>query len=176
MKTIIVIICLLLNFHLLSAQESSKSLAEKFSERSGILVSKEFIELGIMDEIDIRYVKMSDLLTGEGLYALRFEYQPNNEIVATPKIAYIDSDEMELLKKAIKKLQSSVLTQHYSSQADFTFRCRSGLVFGYFYDFRNKKWVSYIQIDVNDNKSTIQVENDGFAYLYNLIENAQKIK
>lgn len=166
--------CIMFSFFVkMNSQNFPESLSEKFANQTGVLISKEYIEMGFMDQIDFRFVKMKNLFTNETASGLRLEYMPGNEIINSAKIAYIDSDEQDALIKAIKILQVSVLNTKYSNQSDFTFRCRSGLVIGYFYDANKSKWQPFIQINYKDPQSTIRVENDSFAYLFKLLEDVK---
>lgn len=156
----------------LTLQAFSNSELEKFANQTGVLISKEYIELGYMDQIDIRLVKLKNLFTNETLNGLRFEYLPGNEILSSAKISFIDYDEIEALIKAIKILQTSVLDNKYEYQSEFTVKTRSGMIIGYFYDASKDKWQPFVQIQEKDPQSTIRVENDRFSYFLSVLEDA----
>lgn len=174
MKSLSFILLLIISMGLIDAQDR-ESMYEKFANQTGVLISKEYMELGFMDQIDIRLVKMKNLFTNESYTGLRLEYMPGNEIISAAKITFIDNDEIDGLIKAINILQTSVLDKKYNSQMEFTVKCRNGAIIGYFYDAVNSKWQPFVQVHEKDPKSTIRVENDRFEYFKKLLENA-KIK
>ncbi len=173
MRIHIFLVVFLFLFIKTNAQQSQGSLTEQFANQTGVLISKQYVELGFMDLIDFRLVKMKNNFTNDTAFGVRLEYLPGNELISSVKVAYIDDDEIDGLIRAIDIFQSSILNYRYAYAADFTFRCRSGLVVGYYYEAEKAKWDPFIQIQYKDPQSTIRVENDNFDYLKKLLKDAK---
>lgn len=168
---LLAILCCLLITHIISAQQKSKS--EEFDSAQGTLIEKQYISLGIFDEIDVRLVKMKNLFTNETCSAVRFEYLYSKDIQKQTKLGYIDADEVDNLIVAIKQLQTSVFNQEYLFNTEITFKCRSGLIMGCFFNKDTKRWITYLQLKKDDPKSTVEIENDNFEYFKSLLEKAK---
>ena len=146
--------------------------------KPGTAIEKEFIDLGNLDEIDVRLLKAKDLNSEAICYAMQFEYQSVSQIIPFSKVTFIDSDEFEALTNALKTFQS-IISQNSKSNnnAELRFTSRSGAVAGCFFKQEKSKWMTYFQLKNNEPKSTVIIENDGFAFFISLIESAKdKIK
>jgi hypothetical protein len=146
--------------------------------KPGTAIEKEFIDLGNLDEIDVRLLKAKDLNSGVVSYAMQFEFQSASQIIPFSKVTFIDSDEFDTLINALKTFQS-IISQNSESHnnAELRFTSRSGAVAGCFFKQDKNKWMTYFQLKNNEPKSTVIIENDGFAFFISLIESAKdKIK
>lgn len=170
-KNFIVITLLALSI-LAKAQSPYESKTYIFANQPGAVIEKEYHELGYLDQIDVRLMKMKNLITNQTAYGIRFEFLPGNEIITNAKIGYLDSDEIGDLIKSIAIIQNRVVTRNQNIQSEVTFLCRSGLVIGCFFDVNKKNWIPYIQIIQSDPNSTVRLEKNGFNYLLKMLEDA----
>lgn len=149
--------------------------AEQFSAQSGVLIEKQFIQVGTIKGVSARVVKYKDLNSGNSKSALRFEYEYKSQYTTDTKIASLDVDEIEGLIKSIKNFQSSVFTETRSVYTEVTYRSRTGFEAGAYYEVEKKKWTAYIKLEKYDNKSMVFLSVEDFHVLGSLIEQAQII-
>lgn len=173
MRNIIVFIIICAIVAQAFSQEKPQSKTEAFANQTGVLIEKKFIELGYLDQADVRLQKMKNLSNRQTAYGMRFEYLPGNEVVSNVRIAYIDSDEMDELVKAIAIIHSDIVNKKPKELNEITFVCRSGLVVGYFFDITKNKWILYIQLQQGDSRSTIKIGDNGFKQLLDFIKEAK---
>jgi hypothetical protein len=79
-----VIFCMLFYLPLSYGQniiEQEQSNAQLFGIKPDVLIEKQYIEIGNVDEIDVKSMLQKNLITGETSNAVRFEYQFANELV-----------------------------------------------------------------------------------------------
>ncbi|HEY9124088.1 MAG TPA: hypothetical protein VIO15_07095, partial [Bacteroidales bacterium] len=147
---------------------------EIFINKPGVAIEKEFIELGNLDEIDVRLLKAKDLKSGGVCFALQFEYQSVKPIMPFSMVTFIDRDELEALTDALKLFQS-IITQidKSNNNKELKFMSRSGAVVGCFFKRERCKWMTYFQLKYNESKSTVVIENDGFDFFMSLISLAK---
>lgn len=149
--------------------------AEIFASKSGVLIEKQFIEIGFVDLIELRVMKIKDLNSGAVANALRFEYQTTNQIFSQTKLAIVDEDEIDALIDAVNTLITKVFTTEKEAYTEVTFQSRSGFVAGGYYTIDKKKWISYLQLNKLDSKSTITISKDEFASFLDLLKQAKKM-
>lgn len=96
------------------AQTASKvselSNAEKFSAKSGTLMQKEFVDVGIIKKAAVKVIKYKDLISSQKISAVRFEYEVAGSYSNDTKIASLDADEIDGLITSIKMMQSKIFT------------------------------------------------------------------
>jgi hypothetical protein len=173
MRRISIIFGGLLIFCQLSAQNIDTLSTDMFISLPGVLIEKRFISIGNVDEIDVRLIIAKDLVTGNVKNAIRMEYLIQGEIVSHPKISNIESNEIDGLISAINIINNELLIDSSDDFKEITFKCKSGLVLGAFFNVGNKKWSTYIQLDRNDPKSTVNIGKEEFDYFVVLLKKAK---
>ena len=151
------------------------SCIEKFSSLTGVVIEKEYIELGNIDVVDVRFMKVRNLSAKDSLAALRLEYQFENQVITKTIIAYIDADEFKATKNAIRTI-ITILPSKKIDNSEVSFRTRSGVIFGCYYSPEQKKWATYIQLDFTNSKSTVFISKIELAHFINIIEDAEKLR
>lgn len=156
-------------------QEKQKPLskADQFSAKSGTLIEKQFVEIGKMKSVTVKVLKLKDLNDTATKTALRLEYEYRNGYAIDTKTASLDSDELDGLIKSIKNLQANIFTSTRDTYTEVTFKSRTGFEAGAFYDTAKSKWVAYIQLSSDDNKSSVFLNPEDFTTFLALIEQAK---
>jgi hypothetical protein len=156
-------------------QQTTKetSNAAILASKSGSLLEIQYIEIGNIDEVDVRVMKITDHTSGTSLSALRFEYQFAEQVLTQTKIAIVDADEVVPLFKAIKQLQTKVTTSEKLAFTEIKFKSRAGFVVGCSYNPEKSVWTAYLQLNSNDSKSTVTIPLDELSVLQSLVEQAQ---
>lgn len=156
----------------LKEKNTATSKAEAFSEQAGTLIEKQFIDIGSVKGIQIRVLKLKDVISERSVSALRFEYAVKSAYSTDTKIASLDSDEIDGLVKSIRALQSTVFTTTRDVYTEVTFQSRSGFQCGAYYDAGKKGWTPYLQIE-KYGKSTVFISQEELAKILSLVEEAK---
>ena len=98
-KKFLFLILIVVNFSAFAQQpkikEQETSNAEKFSERSGSLIQKEFIDIGEIKKCELKVIHYKDLISNQKTSALKFEYEYKNSYSSDTKAAVLDADEID---------------------------------------------------------------------------------
>ncbi|HEY3403902.1 MAG TPA: hypothetical protein VGK59_10975 [Ohtaekwangia sp.] len=177
MKKIVIIILLAANHYCFSQEQKQSELsnADKFSAKSGTLIERQFIDIGVVKSIEVKVLKLKDLNDNSSFSALRFEYEYKGGSTYSndTKVASLDSDEIDGLIKSIKNLQTNVFPSTRTVYTEVTYRSRAGFEAGTFFDVSKGKWSTYLQLEKYDNKSMVFLTAEDFSPLLALIEQAK---
>ena len=153
------------------AKEQEVSNAEKFSERAGSLVQKEFIEIGTLKKCDIQVAMFTDLISGQKSSAVRFEYDYKSSYSSDTKVAMLDQDEIDGLMKSIKIIQDKILPTSATNYTEVNFRSRSGFAAGCF--SKKNTWTTYMKLEKFDSNSYVFMDKDDLTQLLSLLQQAK---
>ncbi len=133
-----------------SGQEMSDknvSETEMFSRQAGLLLEKQFVDIGMVKGVEIKVFKVKDLLSGKSVSSIRFEYTVRTAYTSDTKTAVIDSDEIDGLIKSIKAMQNDVFPTSRDVYTEVVFISRTGVVCGAYYDLEKRRWTPFLDID-----------------------------
>lgn len=153
------------------AKEQEVSNAEKFSDRAGSLIQKEFIDIGSLKKCDIQVAKFTDLISGQKSSAVRFEYEYKSSYSSDTKVALLDEDEIDGLIKSIKIIQDKILPTSAPNYTEVTFRSRSGFSAGCF--SKKDSWTTFMKLEKFDSNSYVFMEKDDLTQLLTLLQQAK---
>jgi hypothetical protein len=156
-----------------SQKEKNQTKADEFSEKSGTLMERQFIEVGKLKGVEIKILKVKDLVNNTGYSALRFEYEYKSSYSSDTKISAIDQDEIDGLVKSINALKTNVLNTTRDNYTEVTFKSRTGLEAGAYYSSDKQKWTGYLQIEKYDRNSMVFFASEDFDQLLEIIEKAK---
>lgn len=152
-------------------KEQETSNAEKFSERSGSLIKKEFIDIGELKKCELKVIHYSDLMTNQKTSALKFEYEYKSSYSSDTKAAVLDADEIDGLIKSIKIIQEKIFPLTPENYSEVSFRSRSGFEAGCF--SKKDSWSTYMKLEKFDSNSYVFMDKDDLAKLLTLLEQAK---
>ncbi|MDR7371763.1 hypothetical protein [Flavobacterium aquidurense] len=168
--------CILIAFSLsIFAQnkEKEKTQAEQFSAQAGVLMERQFFEIGKVKGLEVKVLKFKDLNSGITKNSLRFEYAYKSSYSTDTKIAALDVDEIDGLIKSIKNLQTNIFPSIKDVYTEVTFASRTGFEAGAYFSVEKNKWTAYIQVEKYDRNSMLFLSPEDFGILLSLIEQAQ---
>lgn len=143
--------CLLSLAQQKQTEAQQKSKIELFSDKSGSLVKKEIIDIGLLNSIKFQVEKLTDVSVNTTISGLRLEGPSTSSYSKRDFIAFLDSDEIESFAKAIEYLIGASNKPVPDNYVEYNFTSRSGFRAG---SFKSKdKWDVYIQIDKYDSNS-----------------------
>lgn len=153
------------------AKDQETSNAEKFSERAGSLIKKEFIDIGEIKKCELKVIHYSDLMTNQKTSALKFEYEYKSSYSSDTKAAVLDADEIDGLIKSIKIIQEKIFPSTPANYSEVSFRSRSGYEAGCF--SKKDSWSTYMKLEKFDSNSYVFMDKDDLSKLLTLLEQAK---
>lgn len=153
------------------AKEQEVSNAEKFSERAGTLVQKEFLDVGVLKKCEIQVAKFTDLISGQKSSAVRFEYEYKSSYSSDTKVALLDEDEIDGLIKSIKIIQEKILPTIAVNYTEVNFRSRSGFIAGCF--SKKESWTAFVKLERFDSNSYVFMDKEDLSQLLTLLQQAK---
>ena len=172
MKKIALTILCILFLNMTQAQQAinkEKSNTELFNEKSGKLIQREFINVGVLKKMRIMIFALKDLIDNSSSSALRLEYDSYSSLGSDTKIAILDKDEVDGLIKSLRIIQEKIFPTSPENYTEVTFKSRGGFEAGCFQDAK-KKWSVYLKLERFDGKSTVYMESSDMTELISLIE------
>lgn len=155
----------------IKTKEQEKSNAEIFSERSGSLVQREFIDVGSLKKCEIQVAKFTDLISGQKSSAIRFEYDYKGSYSSDTKVAMLDEDEIDGLMKSIRIIQEKILPTIAENYTEVNFRSRSGFTAGCF--SKKDSWTTFMKLERFDSNSYVFMDKDDLSQLLSLLQQAK---
>ncbi len=154
-------------------KEKESTKVGSFSSKSGTLIERQFLDVGKVKGLEVKVIKLKDLISNASLSALRFEYSTSYS--GGTKINQLDGDEVEGLVKSMQKLVNDVFISSVDVYTEITFQSKSGFEAGAYFDTSKKVWKPYLKIEKYDSKSNVFLELEDFSKLLELIKQAQTI-
>jgi len=174
-KLFFIISILLIATNLCFGQTETKareiSNAEKFSDKSGTLIQKEFIDVGDLKRCKIQIAKFTDLISNQKTSAVRFEYAYISSYSSDTKLALLDADEIDGLIKSLKLIQEKIIPTSSTNYTEVSFRSRSGFEAGCF--SKKDSWSIYLKLERYDSKSYVFLDKEDLPKLLQLLENSK---
>jgi len=178
-----IILMSLLSFYLpfrgYSQQGNSKidksneiSNVEKFSLKSGVLIQKEFVDIGSVKGCKIQIANFTDLISGEKTNGVKFEYEASSSYTSDTKLALLDSDELDGLIKSITIIQEKILPNLPENYTEVSYKSRGGFEAGCYKS--RKDWSAYLKLEKYDGKSYVFMNKEDLGQLMSLLRSAKE--
>lgn len=151
--------------------EPSQSKTEIFTEKSGTLMKKEFVEVGYIGKCKIEVAHFTDLITDEKINAVRFEYTYSSTYTSDTKTALLDADEIEGLIKSLNIIRGKIITTIATNYTEVIFKGRSGFSAGCY--SKKEKWELFLKLERFDSNSYVFFKESDFADLLSLLASAK---
>lgn len=91
-----------------TTKELEVSNAEKFSTSSGVLMKKDYLDVGNINKVKVQVVNFQDLTSDKSTSAIMFECEVTSRYTTDTKQAMLDVDEIDGLIKSIKIMQDKI--------------------------------------------------------------------
>jgi hypothetical protein len=145
------------------AAEREQSNIEKFSEKSGTLFERKFIDVGVVKSVKVQVMIITDMMSSAKISGVRFELEKAGQYSRSTKIAFLDKDEVDGLIKSLALLKSSVLTSTRDSYTEVEFKSRSGFSAG----------ATFMKLERFDSDSYAFLKPEDFDALTTLLQQAK---
>lgn len=140
--------------------DTGKSNAEKFSERAGFLIKKEYTDMGEVKKCKIQLITFTDMVSGQKTSGVQFSYDYKSSYSTDTKLAMLDDDEIEGLLKSIKIIQDKILVSVPDAYTEVSFKSRSGFEAGCYVSKKDKEWDAYLKLEKYDSNSYIFLDKE----------------
>ncbi|MBL0136936.1 MAG: hypothetical protein IPP86_00210 [Bacteroidetes bacterium] len=174
-KYFLLLIISLMFTSLCEAQKDTlyKSLLEKFSERSGSLMKREFFDVGKIRGMKIKMMKITNLTDpgSKTLSGARFECSTQY----SDYIAFVDADELDGLIASLDFIQSKIFNDTAKTYTEVEFKTRGGFKSGCYFSQNDNKWSGYIQVASYSDKSMVFLEQEDFGKFKNMVEQVKEL-
>lgn len=175
MKKVFLTIVLFATSFIAHSQEKKEAVltqAEQFSAQAGLLIEKQFLDVGKVNSVKLQIMSIKDLNSNTVKTALRFEYDYKSSYTSDTKVATLDKDELDALIVSMKNLQTNVYPTTRDNYTEVTFKSRTGFEAGSYFDI-GKGWKSFLKLEKFDKNSMIFFNNEEFITLIPLLEQAK---
>ena len=155
--------------------EKGLSRAEQFYSTKGILIEKEFHNVGAVKEIDIQIIKLKNLKEKDSLSYVRliFGYQTDFKLKDKPGI--IDSDELAGIIESMAYICKNILPSKRDNVTEVTFKTRTGIETGAYFEKATLKWVCFIKLIESDRNSQVLLSSEDFFLLLTYLRKCKEI-
>ena len=151
--------------------QKQESNAEKFSDKAGTLIEKEYDPIGEVAKCKIQVISFKDLLDGRKITAIEFEYEYRGSYGADTKIAVLDADELDAFLASIRVIREKVMPVAATKYTEVSFKSRGGFMAGCF--SKKDKWTGYMKLLQYDSNSYMFFEEGDFGKLAALLQTAK---
>lgn len=131
------------------------------------------MDVGRVKGLEVRVIKYTDLISGQKVSSLQFEYLVVKSYGSSEKRKALDADELDGLIKSIKTLKTAVFGTARETYTEVTFKSRTGFQAGAYFDMKSKVWKPYVQVDPYSSDSTVFLSQEDFATLLGFVEAAK---
>lgn len=176
MRTIIALITSILFSTVSIAQidkekEIERSNIEKFSNRSGVLIQKEFEDIGSIKKCQVQIAVFTDLISNQVTKGVRFEYEYKNSYTSDTKLALLDEDEISSFITSLTLIKEKVLPSSPTNYTEVSYKSRSGFEGGCFKS--KNSWSIYIKLEKYDSNSYVFMDQQDIDTLLDLMKLAK---
>jgi hypothetical protein len=145
--------------------------AEKFTDKSGTLIQKEFSDIGDLKKCKIQIARFTDLISNQKASAVRIEYNYISSYSSDTKVALLDADEIDGLVKSLTLIQEKVLPNVATNYTEVSYRSRSGFEAGCF--SKKESWSIYMKLERFDSNSYVFLDKNDLPKLIELLEQSK---
>jgi hypothetical protein len=138
--------------------------AEHMSDSSGLLIQKEYVDVGHILSCTLEVVHFTDLLRRTSFSALRFSDAQNRQ-------AFLDADEIETLRVSMHLINDSITHTNPTNYVVANYKSRSGFKAGCYRD--KGGWTPYLQLKPNDLATFIQMKKSDFDVFLKILDNVK---
>lgn len=147
-----------------------KSKLENFSLKTGSLIKKEFIDIGTVAKVEVRVLKITDLVANTSITGIKLQTTVYKSYGSDTKACFLDSDEIDGLLKSGNMLLGT-LSGPADNYTEYIFSSRDGFQAGAYQ--AKREWKYFLQMDRYDSGSSVWLEKEDFQKLLDLLTQAK---
>ena len=153
-------------------EETSKSETVKLLQKDGVLLRKDFYDIGKVEGVTFQNIIITDISTGEKTGALRLETSYYSSLGTDTYIGTLDFDELEGCIKSLTYIKDNVITSLPEIYTECEYKTKDGVSLGAFVRTTKKerKWNIYIQTRSYANRSQEFLDSDNLVEVIALLD------
>jgi hypothetical protein len=159
-----------LTFGQAETSEKEISNAEKFFNKSGALIQKEFFDIGDLKKCNIQIARFTDIINNQKINAVRIVLVDISSPPLTG-VAYLDADEIDGLVKSINIIQEKVLPNVATNMTSVSFKSKGGLVVSC--SSNKESWIICMKIEGTIGVAYVFLDDDDLPKLIELLEQSK---
>lgn len=153
------------------AQQTNECNADMLANNPGSVIQKEYENISRIRNLSILTVHITDITHNKKLSALDLEYAYNGENAATFAVL-LDPIEVDSLLSFLQNLQKNMVNAGApKNYTEYSFISKSGMQAGCYWS--GKEWKIYVKINVKENKSDVEFNNDEFTAFISFLKQAR---
>lgn len=176
MKKFILLIVLVITCSSLAAQEetnSSKSKTVELLEKEGVLLQKDFFNIGRVGGVSFQTIIITNISSGEKTGALRVITEYSSSYIGT-----LDSDELSGCISSMEYIKTNILTSTYDNYMECEYKTRDGVKFGVYSKEnpvarKERIWTFYLRTKNYTDRSFVSMKIDKLDDIIECLKKAQ---
>lgn len=156
-----------------SKENESKSETVQLLQKDGILLRKDFYDIGKVEGVTFQNIIITDLSTGEKTGALRLEtYYYSPSLGTDTYIGTLDYDELEGCIKSLTYIKDNVITSLPETYTECEYKTKDGVRLGAYVRTTKKEreWNIYIQTRSYTNRSQNFLSSEKLVEVISLLK------
>lgn len=139
-----------------SKQEESKSTVVKLLKKDGVLLRKDFYDIGKVDGVTFENIIITDISTGEKSGALRLKTFHYSSLGTDTYIGTLDFDELSGCIKSLTYMKNNIMTSTPENYTECEYRTKDDVCLGAYLEKENT-WSIYVKTRdyINDSREVL---------------------
>lgn len=177
MKKFILLLALVMTCSVLPAQDetnNSKSKTVELLEKDGVLLQKDFFDIGRVGGVSFQTIVITNLSSGEKTGALRVI----TEYSSSSYIGTLDFDELSGCISSMEYIKANILVNTYNNYMECEYKTRDGVEFGVYSKEnpvarKERIWTFYLRTRNYTDRSFVSMKIDKLDDIIECLKKAQ---
>lgn len=168
---LITLFCLSANAQEKKQEEASKSKAVELLKKDGVLLKKDFYDIGKVAGVTFQNIVITDISAGTKTGALRIETSYYSSLGTDTYIGTLDYDELAGCIKSLTYIKDNIITTIPENYVECEYKTKDGVSLGAFLSStkKEKTWKIYIQTKSYTNRSQNFMKSDNIIEIISLL-------
>lgn len=168
---LITLFCLSANAQEKKQEEASKSKAVELLKKDGVLLKKDFYDIGKVAGVTFQNIVITDISAGTKTDALRIETSYYSSLGTDTYIGTLDYDELAGCIKSLTYIKDNIITTIPENYVECEYKTKDGVSLGAFLSStkKEKTWKIYIQTKSYTNRSQNFMKSDNIIEIISLL-------
>lgn len=167
----VILLAISVNAQTNKQEEASKSETVKLLQKDGVLLRKDFYDIGKVEDVTFQNIIITDISTGEKTGALRLKTYYYSSLGTDTYIGTLDFDELEGCIKSLAYIKDNVITSLPETYTECEYKTKDGVSLGAYIRTTKKErdWRIYIQTRSYTNRSQEFLSSDNLVEVISLL-------
>lgn len=168
---LIAIFCLSVNAQEKKQEDVSKSKTVELLQKDGVLLKKDFYDIGKVGGASFQNIVITDVSTGQKTGALRIETSYYSSIGTDTYIGTLDYDELAGCIKSLTYIKDNIITTIPENYVECEYKTKDGVSLGAYLSTtkKEKTWKIYVQTKSYTNRSQTFMKAENISEIISLL-------